>query len=74
MRLAVQEALALMADAFKDLDETNMKIMEALLMEAIDKVIMFLSRCGFLKTWKLKIIHSHNGVVSFHYFYGRDLR
>lgn len=38
MRLAVQEALALMADAFKDLDESNMKIMEALLMEAIDKV------------------------------------
>ncbi|XP_053393707.1 proteasome adapter and scaffold protein ECM29-like [Mercenaria mercenaria] len=37
MRLAVQEALSLMADAFKDLDESNMKIMEALLMEAIDK-------------------------------------
>lgn len=38
MRLAVQEALSLMADAFKDLNESNMKIMEALLMEAIDKV------------------------------------
>lgn len=38
MRLAVQEALSLMADAFKDLNESNMKIMEALLMEATDKV------------------------------------
>lgn len=38
MRLSVQEGLALMADAFKDLDEVNMNIMEALLMEAIDKV------------------------------------
>ena len=38
MRLAVQEALSLMADAFKDLNESNTKIMEALLMEAIDKV------------------------------------
>ena len=38
MRLAVQEALALMADAFKDLNEANRKIMEALLMEAMDKV------------------------------------
>lgn len=38
IRLSVQEGLALMADAFKDLDEVNMNIMEALLMEAIDKV------------------------------------
>lgn len=37
MRLAVQESLSMMADAFKNLDESNMKIMEALLMQAIDK-------------------------------------
>ncbi|KAL4235658.1 hypothetical protein ACF0H5_004053 [Mactra antiquata] len=36
MRLAVQEALSLMASAFKDLDGSNRKLMEALLMEAID--------------------------------------
>ncbi|XP_052776475.1 LOW QUALITY PROTEIN: proteasome adapter and scaffold protein ECM29-like [Mya arenaria] len=37
MRLAVQEALSLMANAFKDLSELNQKMMVALLMEAIDK-------------------------------------
>ena len=37
-RLAVQEALSLMSSAFKDLDEENMRLMEAALMENIDKV------------------------------------
>ena len=37
-RLAVQEALSLMSSAFKDLDEENLKLMEASLMENIDKV------------------------------------
>ncbi|KAH3831754.1 hypothetical protein DPMN_105024 [Dreissena polymorpha] len=36
-RLAVQEALALMADAFRDLSDLNRAMMEALLTEAIDK-------------------------------------
>ena len=38
MRLAVQEALSLMASAFRDLSDLNRTMMEALLMEAIDKV------------------------------------
>ncbi|ESP05333.1 hypothetical protein LOTGIDRAFT_103320 [Lottia gigantea] len=37
-RLAVQEALSLMSEAFKKLDETNLKLLEALIMQYIDKV------------------------------------
>lgn len=36
-RLAVQEALSLMAEPFRGQDETNKKLMEALIMENIDK-------------------------------------
>ncbi|KAL3868785.1 hypothetical protein ACJMK2_041546 [Sinanodonta woodiana] len=36
-RLAVQESLSLMAGALRDLSETNLKLMEALIMQNIDK-------------------------------------
>ncbi|XP_055956267.1 proteasome adapter and scaffold protein ECM29 [Patella vulgata] len=36
-RLAVQEALSLMSDAFRQLDPTNLKLMEALIMQYMDK-------------------------------------
>ncbi|XP_041357221.1 proteasome adapter and scaffold protein ECM29-like [Gigantopelta aegis] len=36
-RLAVQEALSMMSEAFKQLDDTNKKLMEALIMQSIDK-------------------------------------
>lgn len=37
-RLAVQEALSMMSSAFKDIDKTNLQLLEALLMQNIDKV------------------------------------
>ncbi|KAI8774268.1 proteasome-associated protein ECM29 [Biomphalaria glabrata] len=36
-RMAVQEALSLMAEAFRSLDDTNQRLMEALLLQNIDK-------------------------------------
>ncbi|XP_070194752.1 proteasome adapter and scaffold protein ECM29-like isoform X2 [Littorina saxatilis] len=37
-RLAVQEALSMMTSAFKQIDATNLQLLEALLMQNIDKV------------------------------------
>ena len=54
MRLAVQEALSLMANAFKDLynseaNESYRKTMEALLMETIDKVLSHFNLFSFIQ-------------------------
>lgn len=37
-KLAVQESLAMMSEAFKSLDGPNLKLMEALIMQNIEKV------------------------------------
>ena len=37
-RLAVQEALSMMSGAFQQIDSTNLQLLEALLMQNIDKV------------------------------------
>ena len=37
-RLAVQEALSMMVDAFKSLDPSELKLMEVLILENIEKV------------------------------------
>ncbi|XP_076462653.1 proteasome adapter and scaffold protein ECM29-like isoform X2 [Babylonia areolata] len=37
-RLAVQEALSMMSSSFRQIDETNLQLLEALLMQNIDKV------------------------------------
>lgn len=37
-KLAVQEALSMMASAFKGIDGSNMKLMEALIVQNIEKV------------------------------------
>ena len=43
-RLAVQEALSMMSPAFRNLDASNLRLMEALLMQNIEKVTYL---CGF---------------------------
>ncbi len=37
-RLAIQEALSMMSTAFKNIDESKLKLMEALIMQNIEKV------------------------------------
>lgn len=37
-RLAVQEALSMMSSSFQQIDDTNLQLLEALLMQNIDKV------------------------------------
>ena len=39
-RLAVQEALSMMSTSFRQIDDTNLQLLEALLMQNIDKVRM----------------------------------
>ncbi len=38
-KLAVQEALSMMASAFRNIDSSNVKMMEALIMQNIEKVL-----------------------------------